>query len=89
MKLFVMYASIFVLAFGLAASLASIAGAGPSQRYCVTEIYEPFVWCSEQMGPLCQDPIEYDFYQYLCQGRWSDTKEPCQCTYIGCCYLPD
>jgi len=81
MKLFVMYASIFVLAFGLAASLAVVTNAEPAP-FCNTSIYEPFEWCSTDTGPLCQSPLHY---LYICNGRYAQGHGPCECTFIGCC----
>ena len=80
MKLFVMYASIFVLAFGMAAGLTVVTKA--DIPYCKLA-YEPFEWCSLQTGENCQSPTPH--YLYMCDGRYSKGDGPCDCTLIGCC----
>jgi len=64
---------------------------------CVLEP-EPFYWV-DMLDPedLCDSlDVLYDnpgdttqewFPAYQCEGYWSTTGKPCQCTFIGCCQI--
>lgn len=90
MKRLITGAVLFSLAFGLMAGIA-LTPSGPVRAallpQCIEEP-EAFFWVGPKDNELCPNqPLptgEEWLPTYLCEGYWSNTGQPCMCTFVGC-----
>lgn len=100
MKRLLTGALVFSFALGLlAGSVLTLPERASAARLpqCILEP-EPFYWVDlNDLEDLCvelnglydspSDTTQEWFPSYLCEGYWSNTGKPCQCTFKGCVIL--